>query len=127
MQPWDFLFKRDCVISFVIFLLIFFQNWGTALTADEGDMRLPKNFLPISYDIKLIPIIEEGNFTTIGYIEILVDCLETTSNISMNSADITINQPSILVTIIFLIHIGQRNKSVRNFSLGQKLILARNR
>jgi|688.fasta_scaffold610677_2 hypothetical protein len=98
MQPWDFLFKRDCVISFVIFLLIFFQNWGTALTADEGDMRLPKNFLPISYDIKLIPIIEEGNFTTIGYIEILVDCLETTSNISMNSADITINQPSILVT-----------------------------
>lgn len=127
MQPWDFLFKRDCVISFVIFLLIFFQNWGTALTADEGDMRLPKNFLPISYDIKLIPIIEEGNFTTIGYIEILVDCLETTSNISMNSADITINQPSILVTIIFLINIGQRNKSVRNFSLGQKLILARNR
>ncbi|XP_046441609.1 aminopeptidase Ey-like [Daphnia pulex] len=101
MQPWDFLFKRDCVISFVIFLLIFFQNWGTALTADEGDMRLPKNFLPISYDIKLIPIIEEGNFTTIGYIEILVDCLETTSNISMNSADITINQPSILVTNLF--------------------------
>jgi hypothetical protein len=103
MQTWDFLFKRDCVFFFLIFLLIFSQNWGT-LTADEGDMRLPKNALPISYDIKLIPIIEEGNFTTIGYIEILVDCLETTSSISMNSADISINQSSILVTIIFIIN-----------------------
>ena len=101
MQPRDFLCKRDCVF-FVTFLIIFSLNWGTALMTDEGDMRLPKNVLPNSYDIKLIPIIEEGNFTTIGYIEILVDCFETTSNISMNSADISINQSSILVNFIFI-------------------------
>jgi hypothetical protein len=89
------------VVFFVYFVLIFSQNWRTVLMADEGDMRLPKNVLPYSYDIKMIPIIEEGNFTTLGYIEILVDCLENTSNISMNSADISIDQYSILVTICF--------------------------
>ena len=90
---------------------------------DEGNMRLPKSVLPSSYDIKLFPIIEEGNFTTMGYIEILVDCFEITSNISMNSADIDIDQSSISVRTIFIIVIRKDYYAIRD--TGHKFIITR--
>lgn len=68
-------------------------------SADDGDeMRLPQTILPISYNIQLLPIIEEGNFTTLGFVEIVMDCVEATSSITMNIANITVDQSSIIVT-----------------------------
>lgn len=93
-------FRKDSLVLVAITALIFSQTWRTAMT-DEGGMRLPKNVLPISYDIQLLPIIEEGNFTTPGFVEIVVDCIETTSAISMNSADISIDESSIMVLETF--------------------------
>ncbi len=61
------------------------------------DLRLPGDILPYMYYIRLLPFIEEGNFTTHGYIEIFIDCVANTKNISMNSADITIIENSITV------------------------------
>ncbi len=64
------------------------------------DLRLPTNVLPNIYHIQLLPFIEEGNFTTDGSIEIIVDCITTTRNISMNSFDIKFDLNSITVIII---------------------------
>lgn len=89
-------FRIDSLVLFSVVLLTFSPMCITVM-ADEGGMRLPKNILPISYDIQLLPIIEEGNFTTPGFLEILVDCIEATSAISMNSADISIDESSIMV------------------------------
>lgn len=93
-------FRKDSLVLVAITALIFSQTWRTVVT-DEGGMRLPKNVLPVSYDIQLLPIIEEGNFTTPGFVEIVVDCIETTSAISMNSADISIDESSIMVLETF--------------------------
>ncbi len=59
--------------------------------------RLPGDILPYEYTIQLLPFIEEGNFTTHGHIDIFVDCVIETKNITMNSAEITINQKSVSV------------------------------
>ena len=62
------------------------------------DLRLPGDVLPSVYTIQLLPFIEEGgNFTTNGHIDIFVDCVRDTNNISMNAADITFKKLSITV------------------------------
>lgn len=61
------------------------------------DLRLPGDVLPSTYVVQLLPFIEEGNFTTDGQIDIFVDCVRDTNNISMNAADITFNKLSITV------------------------------
>ena len=67
-------------------------------SARQGeDMRLPRNLLPTIYTIRLLPFIEQGNFTTQGNVIILVDCMEDTHNITLNSADIDIDKISISV------------------------------
>ena len=78
-----------------------YQGIGDKLAraaARQGeDMRLPRDVLPSSYIIQLLPLFEEGNFTTQGCIEILVECKNATKNISMNAADLKINSTSIIV------------------------------
>ena len=61
------------------------------------EWRLPQDIFPVSYNIQLLPFIEEGNFTTDGYIEMNVMCMEATINITFNSYEITIDQSSISV------------------------------
>ena len=61
------------------------------------DLRLPKDVLPYRYSIQLLPFIEEGNFTTDGYIMIFVNCTQATRNISMNSFNIAFYENSITV------------------------------
>jgi len=61
------------------------------------DLRLPSTLKPTLYNVRLLPFIEPGNFTTDGYVEILFDCLTDTRNISMNSAEITFDRLSIQV------------------------------
>lgn len=64
-------------------------NKLTRQEAKQGEgMRLPRDVLPTMYYIRLLPFIEEGNFTTKGYIEIDIDCVVATKNISMNAAEL---------------------------------------
>ena len=74
-------------------------TFGPRSVSGEGEMRLPHSLQPQSYNIQLLPIIEEGNFTTNGNIEILVDCAQNTNDIILNSADITIDKSSIKVRL----------------------------
>ena len=62
------------------------------------DLRLPGDILPSIYAVKLLPFIEEGNFTTNGEVDIWVDCIRDTKKISLNAAEITFEILSIKVT-----------------------------
>lgn len=61
------------------------------------ELRLPGDVLPTTYAVRLLPFIEEGNFTTHGHVDIFIDCVRDTNNISINAADITIDLLSISV------------------------------
>lgn len=80
------------------------KDTPSAVNWNDEVYRLPGDLLPSSYTIRLLPFLDEGNFTTDGYIEILVDCVADTNNIVMNSLDITINVLSISVRTRLLIH-----------------------
>lgn len=62
------------------------------------ELRLPKNFVPITYNVILTPIIEPGNFTTLGSVAIDVECVTAINQIVLNSAELQINEPSIRVS-----------------------------
>jgi hypothetical protein len=71
------------------------RDWS--FKVDEN-WRLPRNLVPISYNVRLLPFIEVGNFTTDGYVEMVVRCVQSTSNITFSSADITIDRLSVTVS-----------------------------
>ena len=63
------------------------------------DLRLPGDLLPRFYNVRLLPFVEVGNFTTSGEVQITFDCIVPTVNISLNSLDLTIDLTSINVII----------------------------
>lgn len=54
------------------------------------DWRLPRWLLPRHYKLRLLPFLQDGNFTTNGHVEILLECMEPTQMIVLHLADITI-------------------------------------
>ncbi len=54
------------------------------------EWRLPRWVLPRHYKLRLLPFIEDGNFTTAGQVEILLECMEPTKMIVLHIADIRI-------------------------------------
>lgn len=62
------------------------------------DLRLPGDILPRSYYIRLLPFVEVGNWTTNGYVEITVEAVTNTLNITMNALDLTVDPSSITVS-----------------------------
>lgn len=72
-----------------------------SLSKAEGkqgeDLRLPGDLVPVSYNVRLLPFIEVGNWTTDGFVEITFNCVRDTSNITINSVQLTIDAPSITV------------------------------
>lgn len=56
------------------------------------EWRLPRWVLPRHYKLRLLPFIEEGNFTTAGQVDILLECMEPTQMIVLHIADIRIVQ-----------------------------------
>ena len=57
--------------------------------------RLPRTVLPRHYDIRLLPILQKGNFSILGRVSIDVECKEYADRIVMHSADIVVDQNSI--------------------------------
>lgn len=72
------------------------------LKRESGDLwRLRNDIIPVSYNIRLLPFIEENNFTTDGYVEMIVDCERETNYISFNTAEIDLDKASVKVFIKF--------------------------
>lgn len=54
--------------------------------------RLPDNVTPIHYNIKLIPYIEEANFTFDGEISANITIRHATQNLSLHALELTIDE-----------------------------------
>lgn len=65
--------------------------------AEENRIRLPRTLKPHHYDVELLPIVEQGNFTIIGKVSIDVECMQKSHDITLHSADIKIDEASITV------------------------------
>lgn len=63
----------------------------------EDAWRLPGDLSPVTYYVRLLPFIEVGNWTTAGFVEVLFNCVRDTHNITVNSAELVIDQNSIKV------------------------------
>jgi hypothetical protein len=61
---------------------------------DLLDYRLPLKFEVLSYDVRLVPFLTEGNFTFIGDVEIRVVPLVDTSDITMHVDRMELISPS---------------------------------
>lgn len=56
------------------------------------DVRLPRSVVPESYELRLIPFIEVGNFTFNGEVKILVNVTEDTKNVTLHAMDMNIDE-----------------------------------
>ena len=66
------------------------------------DIRLPRSLFPRHYTIRLLPWMEEDNFTINGDISILIDCVEKTNLIVLHNVGNIIEEQSIKVLYYFV-------------------------
>ncbi|KZS09066.1 Aminopeptidase N [Daphnia magna] len=89
-------------LLFIVAVVTVSTTAATSATKRVGrsgeDLRLPRDILPRSYEVTLLPILIEGNFTTEGYVSISVDCIQSTNNITLHIADIIFNPVDIELT-----------------------------
>ncbi|XP_050699388.1 aminopeptidase N-like isoform X2 [Eriocheir sinensis] len=64
---------------------------------EELDVRLPRSLRPLHYLVKLQPLIN-GNLSILGYVEVEMEVLEATTNITLHIADIITHNDTIRVT-----------------------------
>ncbi|KAF2365601.1 ERAP1-like C-terminal domain, partial [Trinorchestia longiramus] len=62
------------------------------------DVRLPTAIAPVSYVLRLQPLVS-GNFTIFGSVEILLDVLEATDNITLHIQDIVTKNDTIMLYV----------------------------
>lgn len=67
----------------------------TPAPSPKKNVRLPRTVLPLHYHIRLLPILERGNFTTIGHVSIDVECKDETDRIILHSLDLSIDHKSV--------------------------------
>ena len=65
----------------------------------EKNIRLPRDVLPIRYDVRLFPVLEKGNFSILGRISIDVQCKIQTDCIVLHSVDIVVDPASVKVIV----------------------------
>lgn len=65
---------------------------------EEPDVRLPRTLRPLHYLVKLQPLIN-GNLSILGYMEVEIEVLEATVNITLHIADIITHNDTIRVRI----------------------------
>ncbi|XP_042889263.1 aminopeptidase N-like [Penaeus japonicus] len=62
--------------------------------ATKIDVRLPRSVKPLHYLVKLQPLIN-GNFSILGYVEVEIEVVEATSNVTLHIADIVTKNETI--------------------------------
>ena len=97
------------------------------LERESGDLwRLRNDIIPDSYNIRLLPFIEENNFTTDGFVEMIVDCEQETNYISFNTAEIDLDKASVKVFLnffFFFIYLRKVRLILLYFCIRQELAL----
>jgi len=59
------------------------------------NIRLPRDVLPHHYDVRLLPILETGNFSILGRVSVDIECKEVTDRIVLHSVDIVVDPKSV--------------------------------
>ncbi|XP_068228790.1 aminopeptidase N-like isoform X1 [Palaemon carinicauda] len=67
---------------------------GATVEKEKLDVRLPRALKPLHYLVKLQPYIN-GNFSITGYVEVEMEVLESTSNITLHISDIITHNDTI--------------------------------
>jgi aminopeptidase N len=65
--------------------------------SSNDNIRLPRDVLPIRYDVRLFPVLEKGNFSILGHVAIDIQCKMETNRIVLHSADIVVDPKSVKV------------------------------
>jgi aminopeptidase N len=90
---------KGLLILFSVLLTSALLISSTEINSRDGqDLRLPRTILPRLYEITLLPILIEGNFTTEGSTTILIDCITNTNTITLHIADIQFSPAGISVS-----------------------------
>jgi len=72
----------------------------TRISSDKlKDVRLPMNVLPERYRLQLLPILEEGNFTTQGEMELDLLVKSKTDQIVLHSVNLEIDENSVSLSL----------------------------
>ena len=71
------------------------------------NIRLPRDVLPIRYDIRLFPVLEKGNFSVLGQISVDVQCEMETDRIVLHSVDISVDPNSVKVNINIILYVNE--------------------
>ncbi|EFX67103.1 hypothetical protein DAPPUDRAFT_203789 [Daphnia pulex] len=74
-----------------------FLGAGALSQLVQNVTRLPRTVLPRHYDVRLLPILEKGNFTVLGRVSIDIQCLQSTDRIVLHSSDIQVDLKSVQV------------------------------
>lgn len=63
------------------------------------DLFLPRSVVPLQYDLKFIPFLDESNFTYNGVAKIRVKVVESCKNITLHAKALKIDKPSLSVRL----------------------------
>lgn len=61
------------------------------------DVRLPLHLIPSGYNVRLLPFIEEGNFTFNGEVTVTMSAEAAGSNITLHINDLVVDHDSVVV------------------------------
>lgn len=80
-------------------ILLWLLGWivlQSSASSKYTDWRLPRSVLPRQYKLRLLPFLD-GNFTTSGYVEILLECMQDTQLVVLHMSEITIAKEGLQV------------------------------
>ena len=69
-----------------LIFLIFFQ---------VRDVRLPRHLKPELYKLELLPFIIPDNFTIRGHLELTLECVAVSKNVTLHVADMTLSMTTL--------------------------------
>ena len=60
------------------------------------DVRLPRHLKPELYKLELLPFIIPDNFTIRGHLELTLECVAVSKNVTLHVADMTLSMTTLL-------------------------------
>ena len=69
------------------------------------NVRLPRAVLPRHYELRLLPILQNANFSILGRVSIDIECFEDTDRIVLHSLDINVDPRSVTVTNVAFVFV----------------------
>jgi len=97
---------RAAILILLGWIVIALAGRPSRASPKYTDWRLPRSVLPRQYKLRLLPFLD-GNFTTSGYVEILLECMQDTQLVVLHMSEITIAKEGLqvkpLLRLLFLI------------------------